>query len=87
MSTTVPTMKFNADSNQISDEKDIKNTYDHEHVEAAAAGTRDDTIIAKDYGQYIHDAAEAVDDQKNEPVRVALRRWRKGIIYSVIFST
>ena len=81
-------MQFSADSNNnLTQEKDEKNTYDQEHIEAAAAGTRDDVVIAKDYGQYIHDAQEAVEGQKGESVMVALKRWRRGVIYSIIFST
>jgi hypothetical protein len=81
-------MQFNDDTNKnLTDEKDVKNTYDQEHVEAAAAGTRDEVVIAKDYGQYIHDAQQAVEGQKGESVRVALWRWRRGVIYSIIFST
>lgn len=83
-------MQFKPDTNNninLSDEKDVKNIYDQEHIEAAAAGTRDDVVIAKDYDQYIHDAQQAVEGQKGEPVMVALKRWRRGVIYSIIFST
>lgn len=87
MSSTVPTMDFQAENPNLVDEKDIKNTYDQEHVEAAAAGERRDTIIAKDFDQYIHDAADAIGGEKAQTVFEALKRWRRGVLYSVIFST
>lgn len=87
MSSNVPAMEYKSDRSNVADEKDLKNTYEEEHVEAAAAGTRDDAILSKDFGQYIHDAAEAVDGQKSQTVIQALKRWRKGVLYSVIFST
>lgn len=86
MSSDVPKMNFQAENPNITDEKDAKNLYDDEHVEAAAVGDRSDGIIAKDFSQYVHDASEAIDGQKAQSVRQALSRWRKGVLYSVIFS-
>lgn len=69
----------------VEDEKDVKNHYDEEHVESAAAG--DKTVIAADHTQYIHDAAEAVQQQKDQSVMSALRTYKKGVIFSIIFSS
>lgn len=77
---------LNYSTNQpVEDEKDVKNYYDEEHVESAAAG--DKTVIAADHTQYIHDAAEAVQQQKDQSIRAALKTYRKGVIFSIIFSS
>lgn len=87
MSSTVPTVDFRGDRNHIGNEKDIKNAYEDEHVEAASAGDRKGTILSADFGQYINDAADAVDGQKNQSAIAALKQYRRGVLYSVIFST
>jgi hypothetical protein len=69
----------------VEDEKDVKNYYDEEHVESAAVG--DKTVIAADHTQYIHDAAAAVTQQKEQSVMSALKTYRKGVIFSIIFSS
>lgn len=84
---SVPTMNYQSDKNMVEDEKDIKNVYDDEQVEAAHGAGRRGTVIAEDYGQYIHDAVDAVDGQKQQSISQALRQYRKGIIYSIIFSS
>jgi hypothetical protein len=77
---------LNYQSNQpVEDEKDVKNFYDEEHVESAAAG--DKGVIAADHTQYIHDAAEAIGLQKEQSIMSALKTYRKGVIYSIIFSS
>jgi hypothetical protein len=87
MSSTVPTVDFQDGNKHLASEKDVKNAYDEEHVEAASAGDRKGTILSADFGQYINDAAEAVDGQKNQAVMAALKQYRRGVIYSIIFST
>ncbi len=80
-------------STSLEDEKDYKNfPGGAEHVESlgdsdVGAGGRRGTIIPEDFGTYIADATDAVDQQKEQSVGSALRRYRKGIIYSIIFSS
>lgn len=83
----IPTMNYQSDKNAVEDEKDIKNVYDDEHVEAAAGVGRRGTVIAADFGQYIHDAVDAVDGQKSQSISQALKQYRRGVIYSIIFSS
>jgi hypothetical protein len=87
MSSAMPTINFGDSKNHLGDEKDVKNAYEDEHVEAASAGDRKGTILSADFGQYINDAAEAVDGQKNQSVIAALKQYRRGVLYSIIFST
>jgi len=77
---------LNYSTNQaVEDEKDVKNYYDEEHVESAAAG--DKGVIAADHTQYIHDAAEAISQQKEQSIMGALKTYKKGVIFSIIFSS
>mgnify|MGYP007001959743 CR=1 FL=1 len=67
-------------------EKDIKNL-DVAHVEQLTApGVDSDEVIAKDFGTYIHDAAEAVHGQKESTITEALKKYRWGVLYSIVFS-
>lgn len=84
---SVPTMNYQADRNHIESEKDAKNVYDDEQVEAAHGHGRKGSVIAADYGQYINDAVDAVDGQKQQTIGQALRQYRKGVIFSIIFSS
>jgi SP family general alpha glucoside:H+ symporter-like MFS transporter len=78
------TLNYTSNNNAVEDEKDVKQVYDQEHVESAAAGG---TVIAQDFGQYIHDASDAVTGQKEMSIRQALSTYRKGVIFSIIFSS
>jgi len=69
----------------VENEKDLKNSYDEEHVESAPTGQK--TIIGADHAQYIHDAAEAVHQQKEQSIMAALKTYRRGVIFSIIFSS
>lgn len=77
----------------IEDEKDFKNLNDGEHIEdlpydaEGALGQRRGTIIDQDFGVYISDASAAVDQQKEQSLGGALRMYRWGIIYSIVFSS
>ena len=83
---SVPTMNYQT-SNTVEDEKDVKNVYEDEQVEAAHGHGRKGSVIAADYGQYINDAVDAVDGQKQQSIGQALRQYRKGVIFSIIFSS
>ena len=63
-------------------EKDIKNMGDLEKL-GPNAGVN---VISSDFGTYIHDAAEAVQGQKDSGVIEALKKYRWGVIYSIVFS-
>jgi hypothetical protein len=77
---------LNYSTNQpVEDEKDVKNYYDEEHVESAAAGGKN--VIAADHTQYIHDASDAVGRQKEQSIMSALKTYRRGVIFSIIFSS
>lgn len=79
------TLNYSSNQPAVEDEKDVKNYYDEEHVESAAAG--DKGVIAADHTQYIHDAAEAVLQQKEQSIMAALKTYRKGVIFSIVFSS
>lgn len=79
------TLNYQSNQPAVEDEKDVKNYYDAEHVESAAAGEKQ--VIASDHNQYIHDAAEAVYGQKEQSIKSALKTYRRGVIYSIIFSS
>jgi hypothetical protein len=87
MSSNVPSVPFQNDNTPRSDEKDMKNAYDEEHVESASAGDRKGTIISADFDQYLNDAQEAVTGQKQQSILEALKQYRRGVMYSMIFST
>jgi hypothetical protein len=72
-------------NNGVEDEKDVKNLYDQEHVESAAGG--DKGVIASNHAQYIHDAADAIHEQKEQSIMQALKTYKRGVIYSIIFSS
>lgn len=85
-STHLAMSTLNYSTNQpVEDEKDVKNYYDEEHVESAAAG--DKNVISADHTQYIHDAADAVGRQKEQSIMSALKTYRRGVIFSIIFSS
>lgn len=69
-------------------EKDIKGLEaGDEHVEELGydkSGRR--PTISANYGDFIGDAVDAVDGQKTQSVGNALRMYKKGVIYSIIFS-
>jgi hypothetical protein len=87
MPSNLPTIGFKHETERAVDDKDVKNVYDEEHVEAASAGDRKGTILSSDFGQYINDASEAIAGQKKQSVMSALRQYRRGVLYSIIFST
>lgn len=87
MSALVPTMNYQSEGNSVEDKKDIKNVYDEEHVEAAAVGARRGTVIAQDYGQYIHDASDAVTGEKTQSIMASLKQYKYGVMFSIVFSS
>lgn len=72
----------------LDNEKDVKNLQEQDHLEILehGGGGRRPTVIAENFGQYISDAADAVEHQKEQTVREALRQYRWGVLYSVVFS-
>lgn len=87
MSSNLPVVGFRGEYDRPTNEKDRKHGYDEEHVEAASAGDLKGTILSSNFGQYISDAAEAIVGQKNQSVMGALKQYRRGVLYSIIFST
>lgn len=77
------TLNYSSNNNAVEDEKDVKHVYDNEHVESAGGGT----VIAQDHGQYIHDASDAITGQKEQSIMAALKTYKKGVIFSIIFSS
>jgi SP family general alpha glucoside:H+ symporter-like MFS transporter len=78
-------------SSNIMDEKDLKSFGETQHVETLpfdheAGGQRKGSVIEQDFGHYISDAAEAVEQQKGQTIREALKMYKWAIIYSVTFS-
>lgn len=79
----------------IDNEKDVKNLEEGEFVETlphvgaaggvGAAGRRV-SVIPENFGDYIHDAVDAVEHQKNQSVGDALKMYKWGVIYSLCFS-
>jgi hypothetical protein len=65
------------------DEK--KDVYTQDHLEYSAKP--DNNVISDNYGQYIADAADSSAQQKNQTIREALFMYKKGIMFSLIFST
>lgn len=70
-------------------EKDIKNLGQAQHVEtmpyeSEKAGGQG--VIDSNFGHYISDAAEAVNQQKEQTIREALKMYKWAIIYSVGYS-
>lgn len=69
------------------EEKDIKNLEGGEHVESLEySGQGRRPTISQDYNQFIGDAVDAVEGQKSQSIGEALRMYKKGIIYSIVFS-
>ena len=69
------------------EEKDIKNLEGGEHVESLEYNNQGRRpTISQDYNQFIGDAVDAVEGQKSQAIGDALRMYKKGIIYSIIFS-
>jgi SP family general alpha glucoside:H+ symporter-like MFS transporter len=77
------TLNYSSNNNAVEDEKDVKHVYDNEHVESAGGAT----VIAQDHGQYIHDASDAITGQKEMSIMHALKTYKKGVIFSIIFSS
>lgn len=73
----------------LDNEKDVKNLQQDDHVEIleSGGGGRRPTVIAENYGQYISDAADAVEHQKEQSIGDALRMYRWGILFSIVFSS
>ena len=69
----------------LDNEKDVKNLQQDDHVEILESGVggRRPTVIAENYGQYISDAADAVEHSIGD----ALRMYRWGILFSIVFSS
>lgn len=66
-------------------EKDEKILYaDAAHVENLSNGSN---VLSKDYGTYIHDAQTAVTGQKESTIKAALKQYRYGVMFSIIFSS
>jgi hypothetical protein len=55
-----------------------------DHIETLSPAPN---TASKDYGQYIADASDATNQQKSQTIREALHMYRKGIMFSLIFST
>jgi hypothetical protein len=87
MSALAPTMNYQSEGNTVEDKKDIKNVYDEEHVDATAVGDRRGTVLAQDYGQYIHDASDAVIGQKTQSIMASLKQYKYGVMFSFVFSS
>jgi hypothetical protein len=65
------------------DDKDSKIGVE-EHLESAPAKS---TVISSNHDQYIHDASDAVYGQKTQTIYAAIRQYRKGVLFSIIFSS
>jgi hypothetical protein len=65
------------------EKQDLKN--DDIHIESLPSG-HNEGVISKDYNTYIHDASEAVQGQKESSVIEALKKYRWGVLYSIVFS-
>jgi len=78
-------------SQHIDDEK--KDFYAEHHDTAVSNELgygnekRRDTVIDKDAGAYLHDAADAVQTQKTQGFREAFAQYKPAMIYSIIFSS
>lgn len=72
----------------IDSEKDVKDVQQDVQVESLEYGQgRRGTVIAENYNEYIHDAVDGVTHQKEQTVGEAIRMYKRGMIYSIIFSS
>ena len=55
-----------------------------DHIESLGQHPHTET---ENFGQYIADASDATNRQKTQTVREALYMYKKGVMFSLIFST
>lgn len=70
----------------LDDEKDVKNLEGDQVETLEHGGGRRVSVIAENYNEFIGDAQDAVHGQKEQSITEALKQYKKGVIYSIIFS-